>query len=117
MSSSEPAAANDRVIGGFLNNDPEAVRHVAEWAREVAEYNAWGFETPEDIVQTTLLALLENLRRGDFDGGNARAYVRRIAKNQCISAYRRARTHGKAIRMSLADYRNLVEPKVLEFAS
>ena len=27
-----------------------------------------------------------------------------------------AGTHGKAIRMSLADYRNVVEPKVLEFA-
>jgi RNA polymerase sigma-70 factor, ECF subfamily len=85
------ADRNDEIVAEFLRNDPASIRLLASWARDVASHRAWGFETPEDIVQATLLALLSNLREGGFTGGDLRAYVRRIAKNLCVSSYRRAR--------------------------
>jgi len=70
---------------------------VAEWARSVAAHRVWGFETSEDIVQATLLAVVLNLRDGSFKGGDLRAYVRRIAKNMCISSYRRLKSRGEHV--------------------
>lgn len=87
----------DRIITGFLTNQSEAVALVTGWARGVARSRAWGFETSEDIVQQTLLVVVQNLRAGKFQGGNLPAYVRRIAKNICISNYRRARTRGAQV--------------------
>ncbi len=79
------------LVAGFLANQHEAVRTIAGWARQVATHRAWGFETPEDIVQTTLLALVTCFRERRFAGGNLKAYVQRISKNACISSYRHAR--------------------------
>jgi RNA polymerase sigma factor (sigma-70 family) len=78
------------VVAGFLENQPAAVAMMAGWARQVARNKAWGFDSPEDIVQATLLTLVTLLREGRFSGGNLRAYVQRIAKNICVSSYRRA---------------------------
>ncbi len=86
-----------RLVQGFLAGQVEDVRTVAGWAKAVVGHRAWGFETPEDIVQATLLAVVQNLRAGRFTGGNLRAYVRRIAKNQCLTQYRRARVRGEQI--------------------
>jgi RNA polymerase sigma factor (sigma-70 family) len=82
------------LIDGFLAGELDAVRTLAGWAKTVADHEAWGFETSEDIVQATLLALLQNLREGRFAHGNLRAYVRRIAKNMCITSYRKMQTRG-----------------------
>lgn len=82
---------HDSLVSRLLNGEPEAVATVAGWARGVARHRAWGFTTPEDISQETLLALVRGLREGRFVGGDLRAYVRRIAKNISISGYRRAR--------------------------
>lgn len=90
----EPAEETDRIVAGFLANRPEVVVQVAGWAKSVVQYRLWAFESPEDIVQETLLALVQNLREERFKGGDLRAYVRRIAKNICISSYRRLRTRG-----------------------
>lgn len=84
------AAAGSALVDGFLANQPEAIGVVASWARQVARHKAWGFESPEDIVQATLLALVTGFRDQRFTGGNLRAYVQRIAKNMCVSSYRRA---------------------------
>lgn len=84
----------DRIVAGFLANETDAIALVAGWARDVARYRAWGFEEPEDLVQEVLLAVVRNLRDERFVAGDLRAYVRRIAKNVCISSYRRARTRG-----------------------
>jgi RNA polymerase sigma-70 factor (ECF subfamily) len=70
---------------------------MAGWARSVAVHGAWGFETPDDVVQSTLLALVQNFRDGRFKGGNLRAYVQRITMNMCISNYRRARARGEHV--------------------
>lgn len=87
-----PAAGTESaLVAGFLANRPEAIGTVAAWARQVARHRDWGFETPEDIVQATLLVLVTNFRENRFTGGNLRAYVQRIAKNMCVSSYRRAR--------------------------
>jgi RNA polymerase sigma-70 factor (ECF subfamily) len=94
VSDDEIRAETDRIVTGLMASDPDAVEEVAGWARVVAGHHAWGFETPEDIVQDTLLALIRNVRERRFSGGNLRAYVRRVAKNQCISSYRKARTRG-----------------------
>lgn len=85
------------IVQGFLDGRPEYVRQVALWAKTVAEHRVWGFETPEDIVQATLLAVVQNLRDGRFDEGDLRAYVRRIAKNMCITSYRRLKSRGEHV--------------------
>lgn len=94
----------DVIAGGFMDGRPEHVRQVASWARQIVEHRVWGFETAEDIVQATLLAVVQNLRDGRFKGGDLRAYVRRIAKNMCISSYRRARSRGDQVSLgSISD--------------
>lgn len=94
---------DDRIIAGFLDGAAEAVGTLAGWARGVTGHRAWGFESPEDIVQATLLALVQNLRGGRFTGGDLRAYVRRIAKNLCITSYRRARSRGTEVALDDAE--------------
>ena len=84
-------------IAAFLGGERWAVDMMAAWARKVATHEAWGFETPDDIVQATLLALVQNFRRGAFAEGNLRAYVRRIAKNMCVSSYRKSRSRGEHV--------------------
>ncbi len=91
------ADPSDVVAQGFLQGRPEDVRQVAEWARSVAAHRVWGFETSEDIVQATLLAVVQNLRDTRFKDGNLRAYVRRIAKNMCISSYRKIKNRGEHV--------------------
>ncbi len=86
-----------RLAAAFLDNQPEAIATVTGWARSVAEHRAWGFDSPDDIVQSTMLALVQNLQGGRFAGGELRPYVRRIAKNLCISSYRRLRSRGTEI--------------------
>jgi RNA polymerase sigma-70 factor (ECF subfamily) len=90
-------AASGELIAGFLKGELSAVRTIAGWAETVARYEAWGFETPEDVVQATMLALVQNFRDGRFAGGNLRAYVRRIAKNHCVTNYRRMRSRGEHV--------------------
>jgi RNA polymerase sigma-70 factor, ECF subfamily len=97
------ARADHPVIVGFLNNEPASIRVFSGWAASVARYHAWGFETPEDVVQTTLLALVENFRQGRFREGNLPAYVRRIAKNICVNMYRRERLRSGANAMTPVD--------------
>lgn len=94
MSPAESEQVEERIISDFLASDPETVATVAGWAREVADHRAWGFESPDDIVQATLLALVRNLQDGRFASGDLRRYVRTIAKNISLSGYRRARTRG-----------------------
>jgi RNA polymerase sigma factor (sigma-70 family) len=84
-------------VDSFLAGDMEMIRLFAGWARSVAGHRAWGFQDSEDVVQATMLALVKNLRQGQFSGGNLRAYVRRIAKNMCIDNHDRLRRQGAAI--------------------
>lgn len=84
--------ASQSIADGFLDSHPPTVALVTEWVRVVAAHRAWGFDSPEDIVQDALLALLCNLRKQRFQQGDLRAYVRRITKNLCVSSYRKART-------------------------
>jgi RNA polymerase sigma factor (sigma-70 family) len=93
----EEGPPTEAIVAGLLSSSSEAVGIVARWAQEVALHRAWGFERPEDLVQTALLALVQNLRDGRFVGGDLRAYVRRITKNICVSSYRRARVRGPAV--------------------
>lgn len=112
-SSGDRRAGGDRtegsaVVEGFLDNQPAAVAVLAGWARQVAHHRAWGFESPEDIVQATLLTLVTSLREGRFQGGNLRAYVQRIAKNMCVSSYRRTLVRSGTI--PLEDAARLPDP-------
>ena len=84
----------EAIAKGFIEGRPEYVAQVVSWARSIAEHRAWGFDSADDIVQATLLAVVQNMRNGRFKGGDLRAYVRRIAKNMCISSYRRTRSRG-----------------------
>jgi len=93
----EPEVESQRLVEDFLAGRPQAVARITSWAWPVAAHRAWGFETAEDIVQEALLAVVRGLRTGRFSRGDLRAYVRRIAKNICISAYRRARTRGTQV--------------------
>jgi RNA polymerase sigma factor (sigma-70 family) len=97
--SSHDAVSTDagEQIAAFLDGERWAVGLMADWARQVAVHEAWDFETPDDVVQATLLALVQNFRRGGFVEGNLRAYVRRIAKNMCISSYRKTRARGEHV--------------------
>jgi len=101
---SEPST----IIADFLDNQEPAIRLVAGWARSVASHRAWGFETPDDIVQAALLALVRCFRENRFAEGDLPAYVRRIAKNLCVSSYRRARVRGTA--MSIDSLEALHDP-------
>jgi RNA polymerase sigma-70 factor (ECF subfamily) len=96
----DPVPAAVQIVADFLAERPAAVDMVTRWARSVAEHRAWGFESPDDIVQSTLLALVRNFRAGRFHGDELRPYVRRITKNLCISSYRRARRYGRELRLS-----------------
>ena len=94
-----------KLIEGFLEGEPAAVHTVAGWARSIALHKAWGFDTPEDIVQATLLALVQNLRDGRFKDGNLKAYIRRIAKNMCITNYRRVMARGEHVSLEESTHR------------
>ena len=96
-SEDEIARESETYAALFLDGHTGTVRIISEWARSVAAHRVWGFENAEDIVQATLLALVQNLREGKFSGGNLRAYVRRIAKNMCIDTYRKARARGNHV--------------------
>jgi RNA polymerase sigma factor (sigma-70 family) len=95
--SQEPDPSHREEIGAFLRGERWAVDKMATWARAVAAHEAWGFESPDDIVQATLLALVQNFRRNAFTGGNLRAYVRRIAKNMCVTSYRKTLSRGEHV--------------------
>ena len=84
----------EKLVGEFLNGKPDAVRAVSDWVRSVVVHRAWGFRDTDDIVQAALLALVKNLREGRFEAGDLRAYARRIAKNMCVTNYRRIRARG-----------------------
>jgi RNA polymerase sigma factor (sigma-70 family) len=94
---------DDPIILGFLEGEPNAIRLLTRWAEGVARCHAWGFEAPEDMVQATLLALVQNLRQGRFRGGNLPAYVRRIAKNVCLGAYRKSRVRQGLVPLERSD--------------
>lgn len=96
---SGPGGADETAgqIEAFLRGESPTVRLMAGWARSVATHRAWGFETPDDVVQSTLLALVQNFRDGRFKGGNLRAYVQRITMNMCITDYRRSRARGENV--------------------
>ncbi len=99
----DPSAdQSDLVVQGFLQGRPEDVRLVAGWAKSVAAHRVWGFETSEDIVQATLLAVVQNLRDGRFKGGDLRAYVRRITKNMCITSYRKIKNRGEHVSLDVS---------------
>ncbi len=93
-------AESRRIVSGLRQNRPDALATVTRWAASVARHAAWGFESPEDIVQETLLALLRNLESERFIGGDLRAYVRRIAKNLCVSSYRKSRVRGIVVELA-----------------
>jgi RNA polymerase sigma-70 factor, ECF subfamily len=89
----------DPRLAGLLRNDPAAVAQIAGWIRSIAAYHRWGLDSPEDIVQETMVVLLRNAKSGAFRGGDLRSYVQRIAMNLCISSYRKARRHGVEVPM------------------
>jgi RNA polymerase sigma-70 factor (ECF subfamily) len=97
------AAADEALIAAFLASRPDAVRDVSGWIRSVTAHRAWGFDDSEDLVQTTLLALVRNLRAGRFAPGDFRAYVRAVAKNICLSSYRKARVRAREVPLEEAD--------------
>ena len=99
-----PGKRDEQIIEGFLKGKPDEVGIVSGWARSVVEYRSWNFDNREDIVQAVLLALLENIRSGKFSGGNLRAYVRTIAKNKCVSGFRRRKTRGIRIPLDENEY-------------
>jgi RNA polymerase sigma factor (sigma-70 family) len=87
----------EKYVRDFLAGRPEAVRTVSGWVRSVVANSVWGFQDTEDIVQAALLALVRNLRHDRFEPGNLRAYARRIAKNMCVTHYRRVRARGSHV--------------------
>lgn len=91
------ARESETIANRFLEGDGETIGTVSKWAKSVVAHRVWGFENTEDIVQVTLLALVQNLREKRNKGGNLRAYVQRIAKNMCIDTYRKARTRGEHV--------------------
>jgi RNA polymerase sigma-70 factor (ECF subfamily) len=103
LSTSRPIATDESLVADFLANVPDAVGTIGRWAREVAVHRAWGFETADDVVQATLLAVVRGLRDGRFTGGDLRAWVRRIAKNLCVTSYRRRRVRGTEVPWDVAD--------------
>ncbi len=102
-STARAAGETNKLIQDFLLGRIEAVRTVAEWSRTIAVHKTWGFESPEDVVQATLLALVQNLREGRFQAGDLRAYVRRITKNMCITNYRRIKSRGEHVSLEDAN--------------
>lgn len=96
-------ASEDELVRAFMDERADAIRRVTAWIRAVTGHRAWGFDESEDLVQTTLLALVRNLRAGRFADGDFRAYVRVIAKNICLSSYRRARAHGTPVAIERVD--------------
>ena len=96
----------NKLIDAFLEGRIDAIKTIADWARSVAVHKTWGFETPEDVVQATMLALVQNFRDGRFKEGDLRAYVRRITKNMCISNYRRTKTRGEHVPLEDDDPRS-----------
>ncbi len=93
----EARPAQDATVRDLLARDPAAVERITGWIRDIAEHRAWGFESSDDLVQETLLAVIRNLQAGRFAGGNLQHYVRRIAKNICVSSYRRSRVRGREL--------------------
>ncbi len=94
----------EEYVRDFLAGSPDTVRTVSAWVRTVVVNRVWGFQDTEDIVQAALLALVRNLRQGRFRPGNLRAYARRIAKNMCISHYRRVRARGSHVSLEANEY-------------
>ena len=89
-----PERETEQIVAGLLEDRREAVATVTRWIESVARHRAWGFESAEDIAQEAILAVLRNLRHGNFTGGDLRRYVRRITKNICVSSYRKGLVRG-----------------------
>jgi RNA polymerase sigma-70 factor (ECF subfamily) len=87
----------ETIVEGFLANRPDAVGIVRSWAEGIARHRAWGFDSPEDIVQDAMLVLTRVFRAGGFVPGDLRAYVRRIVKNLCVSSYRKSIVRGRSV--------------------
>jgi RNA polymerase sigma factor (sigma-70 family) len=94
----------EEYVREFLAGRPEAISMVSEWMRSVVMHRIWGFQDSEDIVQAALLALVGNLRAGRFRPGNLRAYARRIAKNMCVTHYRRVRSKGSHVSLDAHEH-------------
>lgn len=87
----------EAIVEGFLAGRPDAVGTIRSWADGIARHRAWGFDSPEDIVQDAMLALTRIFRSGTFVPGDLRAYVRRVVKNLCVSSYRKSVVRGTAV--------------------
>ncbi|MFH1842579.1 MAG: sigma-70 family RNA polymerase sigma factor [bacterium] len=94
MIPTEQQESDERLVARFMGNRPDAIATIAGWVRVIAEHRAWGFDTPDDIVQASLLVLVRNLKAGRYRAGNFQGYVRQIARNLCISSYRRQQRRG-----------------------
>lgn len=83
-----------KFISAILAGDPRAIKTVEKWIQTAINCTSWmrAFNL-EEIRQETMLALIENLRNGDYRDEGLRAYVERICKNKCIDALRQ-RKHG-----------------------
>lgn len=97
-------AEDEKLTEAFLEGHMEAIRTVSGWVKSVVLHKVWGFDDAEDIIQAALLALVQNLRSGRFKSGNFQAYTRTIAKNICITSYRRLKTRGVEVPFNDASY-------------
>ncbi len=78
-----------KFVAAILAGDPRAIKMVETWIYKVIKCSSWmrTFDW-EDIRQEALLALVENLRHGNYRGEGLRSYVERITKNKCVNILR-----------------------------
>lgn len=82
------------LLRAFLLDDPAAVAEVEACARAMVASRPWGLPhaVQQDLVQETLLQLLQQCAREDFElRSSLPALVRRIALARCIDWVRRQR--------------------------
>lgn len=83
------------VVAGLLDGDEASVRRVRSWIRKAAAgYRSSLAEEMEDLEQEILVALVEQLTRGDFRyESRCETYVGRMVQYKCIDRLRSRARH------------------------
>lgn len=97
--------ASDRAaVDGLLSGDESTVRQVRIWVRKAASgYRSALAEEMEDLEQEILVALVEQLERGEFRyESQLETYVGRMVQYKCIDRLR-ARTRRRWVDLDTLD--------------
>lgn len=108
----DPAKPDQELTSGYLQGDPEAVRHVDQWIRKAAfPYRRRLSDEWDDLRQDLRLEIFQLLQKGKFRRESSlKTYVWRVVSHSCLDRCR-ARSRNREIDIDLEDVSVLMPPR------